>query len=120
MGLPAGPYDRARPQELQAGEYKFDHPASAHGSLLRPRIARGDVFYYTLVVPEGRNMFDIAADVEKLGLGEASGFVAAARDPAMIRDLDPQAPTLEGYLFPNTYKLSRHATPGIHLPHDDR
>ena len=29
----------------------------------------------------------------------------------MIRDLDPQAPTLEGYLFPNTYKLSRHTTP---------
>ncbi len=98
-----------RGRKLQAGEYKFDHPASAMEVF--DRIARGDIFYYTLVVPEGRNMFDIAADVEKLGLGEASGFVAAARDPAMIRDLDPQAPTLEGYLFPNTYKLSRHATP---------
>jgi peptidoglycan lytic transglycosylase G len=98
-----------RGRKLQAGEYKFDHPASAMEVF--DRIARGDIFYYTLVVPEGRNMFDIAADVEKLGLGAASGFVAAARDPAMIRDLDPQAPTLEGYLFPNTYKLSRHATP---------
>jgi UPF0755 protein len=29
----------------------------------------------------------------------------------MIRDLDPRAPSLEGYLFPNTYRLSRHTTP---------
>jgi UPF0755 protein len=34
-----------------------------------------------------------------------------ARNPAPIRDLDPQAPTLEGYLFPNTYRLSRSTTP---------
>jgi UPF0755 protein len=75
------------------------------------RIARGDVFYYELVVPEGKNVFDIAAAVEQLGLFPASKFLEAARDPALIRDLDPQAPTLEGYLFPNTYRLSRHTTP---------
>ena len=56
-------------------------------------------------------MFDIAAAVEQLGLFPAARFLAAARDPALIRDLDPQAPTLEGYLFPNTYRLSRHTTP---------
>jgi UPF0755 protein len=31
----------------------------------------------------------------------------------MIRDLDPRAPTLEGYLFPGTYRLSRHTTPQV-------
>ena len=35
----------------------------------------------------------------------------AARHAALIRDLDPQAPSLEGYLFPDTYKLKRHTTP---------
>jgi UPF0755 protein len=64
-----------------------------------------------LVVPEGKNMFDIAAAVESLGLFKAGDFLQAARNPAMIRDLDPKAPTLEGYLFPDTYKLSRHTTP---------
>jgi UPF0755 protein len=98
-----------RGRKLQAGEYKFDHPASPME--IFDRIARGDAFYYTLLVPEGKNMFDIAAELEKLGLGPASRFLAAARNPSLIRDLDPQAPTLEGYLFPNTYKLSRHATP---------
>ena len=37
-------------------------------------------------------------------------FLAAARDPAMIRDLDPKAQSLEGYLFPNKYRVYRHTT----------
>ena len=98
-----------RGRVLQAGEYRFQHPASP--SVVLERIARGDVFYYELVVPEGFNMFDIGAAVEDLGLFPAAQFVQAAADPAMIRDLDPKAPSLEGYLFPNTYRLSRHTTP---------
>ncbi|HEV2444295.1 MAG TPA: endolytic transglycosylase MltG, partial [Candidatus Sulfopaludibacter sp.] len=98
-----------RTRKPQAGEYKFSREASPIDVF--ERIARGDVFYYSLVVPEGRNLFDIAAEVEKLGLGPAKRFLEAARDPGMIRDLDPRAPSLEGYLFPDTYKLSRHATP---------
>ena len=99
----------SRTRILQAGEYRFDRAASPM-EVVR-RIARGDVFYYELVAPEGRNMFEIAAAAEKLGLFPAERFLEAARDPAMIRDLDPKAPTLEGYLFPDTYKLSRHTTP---------
>ena len=98
-----------RSRKLQAGEYNFSREASP--IQVFERIARGDVFYYSLVVPEGRNIFDIAAEVEKLGLCPAARFLAAARNPALIRDLDPRAPSLEGYLFPDTYKLSRHATP---------
>jgi peptidoglycan lytic transglycosylase G len=94
---------------LQAGEYRFAKPASVLEVF--DRIARGDVFYCELVVPEGKNMFDIAAAAERLGLFSAAQFLRAARDPKLIQDLDPQAPTLEGYLFPNTYRLSRHVTP---------
>ena len=94
---------------LRAGEYRFHHPASPLEVF--DRIARGDTFYYTLVVPEGRNMFDIAAAAANLGLFPAPKFVDAARDPSPIRDLDPDAPTLEGYLFPSTYHVTRHTTP---------
>jgi UPF0755 protein len=94
---------------LQAGEYRFTKPASVLEVF--ERIARGDIFYYELAVPEGKNMFDIAAAAERLGVFPAAQFLRAARDPALIRDLDPEAPTLEGYLFPNTYRLSRHTTP---------
>ena len=94
---------------LQAGEYRFQHAATPREIV--SRIRRGDIFFYELIVPEGRNMFDIAASVEQLGLFPAAAFLEAVRNPAMIRDLDPKAPTLEGYLFPDTYKVGRHITP---------
>ncbi|HWB85514.1 MAG TPA: endolytic transglycosylase MltG [Bryobacteraceae bacterium] len=98
-----------RRRKLQAGEYRFDHPESPRQVF--DRIARGDIVYYVLSVPEGKDMFEIGAAVEHLGLFSAEQFVAAARNPALIHDLDPQAPTLEGYLFPNTYRLNRQTTP---------
>lgn len=98
-----------RDATLQAGEYRFAQRASVFEVF--DRIERGDIFYYELVVPEGKNMFDIAAETERLGLFPAARFLAAARDPAAIRDLDPQAPSLEGYLFPNTYRLRHDTTP---------
>ena len=94
---------------LRAGEYRFNHAASPLEVF--DRIARGDSFYYTLVVPEGRNMFEIAAAAANLGLFPAPKFLDAARDPSLVRDLDPDAPTLEGYLFPSTYHVGRHTTP---------
>jgi len=98
-----------RGRVLQAGEYRFTHAASPIEVI--NRIARGDIYSIELVVPEGKNMFDIATLVEQLGLFSSTEFLRAARDPSLIRDLDPQAPTLEGYLFPNTYKLGRKTTP---------
>ena len=98
-----------RGRVLEAGEYAFDHPASAMEVI--GRIARGDVFYYSLVIPEGDKMFDIGQAAEQLGVFKAADFVKAARDPTLVRDLDALAPTLEGYLFPNTYRLDHHTTP---------
>jgi UPF0755 protein len=100
-----------RGRTLQAGEYRFARPASV--LTVFDRIARGDIFYYELVVPEGKTIFDIGAAVEQLGLFPADDFLRAARNPALIRDLDPLAPSLEGYLFPSTYRLSRHTTPAL-------
>jgi UPF0755 protein len=96
-------------ETLQAGEYRFNRAASVLEVF--DRIHRGDVFYYELAVPEGKNMFDIAAAAAQLGLFPADRFLAAARNPALIRDLDPAAPSLEGYLFPDTYRLRRTTTP---------
>lgn len=93
---------------LQAGEYKFDKPASVLDVF--GRIARGDIYYMELLIPEGYNMFDIAEAVGKLGTMNPNTFLAAAKDTSMIRDLDPKAPSLEGYLFPNKYRVYRHTT----------
>lgn len=91
---------------LKAGEYAFDHPAKMRE--VYDRIARGDIYVHTLVVPEGYNMFDIAQAIEDSGLGRRDEFLQVARtDVSLVRDLDPQAPTLEGYLFPDTYHFTR-------------
>lgn len=97
-----------RGANLQAGEYRFDKPASPI-QIVR-RLIKGDIYYMELLVPEGFNMFDIAEAVGKLGTMKAATFLAAARDPSMIRDIDPKAPSLEGYLFPNKYRIYRHTT----------
>lgn len=95
---------------LKAGEYAFDHPASALE--VYGRMARGDVYFHTVVIPEGYNIFDIAQSLETSGLTTKADFLAVARNErSLIADLDPQAPSLEGYLFPDTYHFSRTQSP---------
>jgi UPF0755 protein len=95
---------------LRAGEYRFDHPASANE--VYARIARGDTFTLTVTVPEGATIFDIAARLEQAGLGPRQGFLDAAREQtALVVDMDREARSLEGYLFPDTYHFARNATP---------
>lgn len=94
---------------LKAGEYRFDHAAPL--TEVYARIRRGDVYTRTLVIPEGFNIFDIAQAVEAAGLGPSADFLAAERkDTELIAEWSPGATSLEGYLFPDTYRFGRHAT----------
>ncbi|WP_446745021.1 endolytic transglycosylase MltG [Silvibacterium acidisoli] len=94
---------------LKAGEYRFDHPAKM--AEVFDRLRRGDVYTVAVTVPEGSNLFDIAQRLEAARLGGKDAFMAAARTHAtMVADLDPQAQSLEGYLFPDTYHFPRSAT----------
>ena len=98
------------PGTLKAGEYRFDHPATP--SEIYARLLRGDVYTKSLTIPEGYNIFDIAQAVETAGFAPRADFLAAERaNTALISDLSPTAASLEGFLFPDTYHLSRHATP---------
>jgi UPF0755 protein len=94
-----------RRPSLKAGEYLFDHNASAIE--IHNRLARGDIYVHTVVIPEGFNMFEIAKAIEDAGLGSAKDFLKIATDTTLISDLAPQATSLEGYLFPNTYEFTR-------------
>ncbi len=94
---------------LKAGEYLFDKPANIID--IQKRLRRGDVYFHTVVVPEGFTMFDVARAVEAAGLGSADSFLKVARsDTSLVSDIDPQAHSLEGYLFPDTYQFSRMMT----------
>ena len=93
---------------LRAGEYLFDGP-------LRPidvyrKLIRGDVYLHLVVIPEGSDRFDIARILaERMGI-EPTDFLRRTEQASLIRDLDPDAPSLEGYLFPDTYRFPRLVT----------
>jgi UPF0755 protein len=94
---------------LKAGEYRFDHPATV--SEVYDRLLRGDVYTRAVTIPEGSNIFDIADRLESAQLGTRAAFLEAAnRDVKLVLDLDPEAQSLEGYLFPDTYHFQRRAT----------
>jgi UPF0755 protein len=93
-------------RRLKAGEYRFDHPVTPLEAI--DKIARGEVYVIPLTFPEGLTIAEMAEIFAAHGFGPASAFVAAAKDPSPIRALDPAAPDLEGYLFPETYPLPRH------------
>ncbi len=95
-------------KSLKAGEYKFDQPASARDVL--NRLAKGDIYVHTVVIPEGFTIYDIANAIEQAGLGKRADFLKVATDPTPIKDIDPDATSLEGYLFPDTYNFTRTQT----------
>jgi peptidoglycan lytic transglycosylase G len=94
-------------RRLQAGEYRFTGPSTPLAVI--DRLAAGDVFIRPLTIPEGFTIFEVADAFAKRGLGTASEFLAAARDPSIIERYDARARSLEGYLFPDTYALPRSA-----------
>ena len=95
-------------QDLQAGEYRFDRAASAIEVIAR--LARGDVYARRLTFPEGLTIEEMSLLYESRGFGAASSFLLAAREASLIHDLDPDATDLEGYMFPETYTLTRRTS----------
>jgi UPF0755 protein len=95
---------------LKAGEYRFDHPETP--AEVYDRLRRGDVFTVSVVIPEGFNIFDVASAVAAAGLAPRDTFLLAEmQHTELIARWSPHATSLEGYLFPDTYRFSRHATP---------
>lgn len=93
-------------EKLRAGEYLFATSADTRDVV--ERIVRGDFLVRTVTVPEGYTMFDIADAVEEAGLGSSADFLKEAKeDVSLVEDFAPQASSLEGYLFPDTYQFTR-------------
>ena len=97
-------------KSLKAGDYEFQSPISPLEAI--DKIRRGEVATRRVTIPEGMNRFAIAQTLaEKTGLGSRERFLALTGQPGIIKDLDPDAGTLEGYLFPDTYEYTPKTTP---------
>jgi UPF0755 protein len=97
-------YERA----IQAGVYDFRVNVSARRALRV--LVTGRTAQDRLVLPEGLMLSEVADMVEsQLGI-PAERFRAAAHDSALVRRVRAREPTLEGYLYPNTYHVPIGAT----------
>ena len=97
-----------RGSTLKYGEYRFEGPISALE--VYRKLERGEVFYHSLTLPEGYTAVEMADAAAATGLLSRQEFLLAAGRGELIRDLAPRAMTLEGFLFPDTYRLTRQTT----------
>jgi UPF0755 protein len=91
---------------LKAGDYRFPSPISPLGVLAK--LEEGEQRLSRFTVIEGWTRWDIAgslAHVDELHLPDSNAALAMMDDAGAIRDLDPLAMNLEGYLFPATYNF---------------
>jgi len=96
---------------LKAGIYEFTAAASAAEVI--EKLIDGDVILKSITLREGLDRFAIAALMAAEGFGKAPEWKTLTADPELIRDLDPRAGSLEGYLYPDTYKLTPGTPPRV-------
>jgi UPF0755 protein len=98
--------------KIKAGEYEF-HTQMLPLDVL-DALVKGQVKHHLVTIPEGYTLSQIAQLLDDLNLIEKKGFLQKATSPTLINSLGLSqwaGPTLEGYLFPDTYHLFREMDP---------
>jgi UPF0755 protein len=96
---------RGSTRDLKAGEYRFETTMSILEVL--SRLEQGNVKLHEFTIPEGYTVKRIADRLDKSGLAEAEELMRLAEDPKFCRELRVQSPTLEGFLYPDTYRVAK-------------
>jgi UPF0755 protein len=86
---------------LKAGTYRIEPGMGAKRIL--DEFASGKQALYKAMVPEGYTLSQLANLLERVGIAKKSEFLTAARSPILLAELSIHAPSVEGYLFPDTY-----------------
>jgi UPF0755 protein len=94
---------------VQAGEHRFERALRPAEVLEELRVAQAPDLEVTLL--EGWTRMQVAAALAAAGVADGAALGAAFADPAPVRDLDPAARDLEGYLVPDTYRFRPGAAP---------
>jgi UPF0755 protein len=92
-------------RHIQAGEYRFAEAATPEQ--VARRLVRGDISFRSVTIPEGLTAQETVTLLAKSGVGELDALQQQLLRVDWIRDLDPHARNLEGYLFPETYRFNR-------------
>lgn len=98
-----------RGDSLKAGVYEFDRAMTPIDVI--DKVVRGDTVFRTVVIREGVDRFVVGQLMAQAGFGDEETWEEVTSDPELIRDIAPDAESLEGYLFPDTYKLTPGTSP---------
>jgi len=96
---------RGSVRRLKAGEYEVPRDASTIEVV--GLLESGRVRQHTVLHPEGATLSELARVLEAARLAPADEVLRAAHDPAVLKSLGVEGPSLEGYLFPDTYQFVR-------------
>lgn len=100
---------RGQAQRLKAGDYRLNDGMTP--TQILTKVVNGDVDLLRFTLPEGYSIYQAAELLRQRRLLEREAFLAACSDPALRARLGIRtAATVEGYLFPATYNLSRGET----------
>jgi UPF0755 protein len=100
---------RGTARSLKAGEYSI--PRDAGTVAILSLLESGRVVQHPVLVPEGATLLEVARSLEAAGLADLESVMRLARDPAYLAKLGVDGPSLEGYIFPDTYYLVRGMSP---------
>jgi UPF0755 protein len=101
---------RGAASRFRPGHYKIEAPATPRQ--LIDLIVKGVADELVAVtIPEGKNMVEVAEILEAAGIAPKAELLALAVDAGFAKSLDLPGRTVEGYLFPDTYKLVPHSQP---------
>ncbi|MDO8357633.1 MAG: endolytic transglycosylase MltG [Nitrospirota bacterium] len=92
-------------RKVHAGEYELS-PAMTPSEILS-KLLSGQVVLHPFTIPEGLTLIQIADLLSQQGVTDRAEFIRLTKDRAFIASLGIKAETLEGYLYPNTYKFPR-------------
>lgn len=99
---------------LKAGEYRFPSPISPVEVLKKLEEGAQRLSRFTVI--EGWSRWEIAAAmarVPELNLENSAAALPLMNDVSGIKDFDPEAENLEGYLYPDTYNFPPDSTPAF-------
>jgi len=98
-------YIQDKQKQVMVGEFSLS-PSMLPSEIIR-RITSGKTVLYSVTIPEGYRITEIAALLHSVGLADFESFIRQTRDESLIRSLGIPTDSLEGYLFPETYHFSK-------------
>jgi UPF0755 protein len=93
-------------RKIFPGEYEL-HAGMTATAILK-ELAQGRLYRHTVTIPEGYSTVQIAELLQQKGLADQEEVLRLSRDQAFLQRMDVEGPSLEGYLFPDTYQFARY------------